>query len=380
MIKKTTIAVLALTLFASCQQEADLKLYEGLQVKSSAIIVGNSDDRREMTNYDPSIVSIMAKGGSTVCSATVIGPHHVITAAHCLYDQKTDSYRRERYVVPAFNSSASTKPHQRFFIDNIYIPHLYVELAKGSESIPSQALIHDIAIIEVKDTYGNVPFADQTYSASIEAFDQDYHLENQSLALKAYHGDLKESTPYEQEGCAFKIVYRDDLIGHTCDIFKGSSGASLQINNTIVAINIAELEQDYNIGNPITHQRADAIESIIRRQTQGSFRKISYDQKPYTGIEVKNNCNEEVLIAFKYQTENKDWIFDGHYKLAPGDFFISPVQAHSTNIYYQAQTPNRSKTWEGNHKALSSRNQAFLMKRIETEARFYDHRLNINCN
>nr|WP_272213868.1 hypothetical protein [Marinicella sp. W31]MDC2879818.1 hypothetical protein [Marinicella sp. W31] len=66
-----------------------------------------------------------------VCSATVIGPRHVITAAACVIDPGTGEVIADRQVMPRLDLKEGNIPVSRRFIMRVYLPVEEAPLARA---------------------------------------------------------------------------------------------------------------------------------------------------------------------------------------------------------------------------------------------------------
>ncbi|WP_114964591.1 trypsin-like peptidase domain-containing protein [Alkalilacustris brevis] len=189
------------------------------------------------------LYSTFADGGSS-CSATLIGPSTVITAAHCIYDH-AEGWPSNIEYVPAMMDEA-THPYGVWEFDTAYVLNSYITRYRG---VYGEVVPYDLAVVTlltpVGDELGWLGFGP---SEEIQGFD---------ATILSYPGDKPFGTMWHSN-CDVSLApeYADDLIFvHFCQTYAGSSGGSLfahypsQDEHRIYGINVAEVQGDdgYNI-------------------------------------------------------------------------------------------------------------------------------------
>jgi protease YdgD len=157
------------------------------------------------------------------CTGTLIGPHHVITAAHCLFDGKINSFvkpqaihfvaaqDRDKFAAHAVATALVTSPDFRF----------RVEERPRWDRIAPEMIKNDWAIVTLAETLPSPPVPIRAMpSARLPD-------EAGEIALAGYGGD-HAFVLSAHKGCTAQTdAPAAGLIVHTCDSMPGESGSPL---------------------------------------------------------------------------------------------------------------------------------------------------------
>lgn len=172
------------------------------------------------------------RSGWGSCSATLIGPRTVITAAHCVHDAEAGGWATEIFFVPGSNSS-DDEPFGRYYYDEVSIQQGYIDFWEGEYT--SAVVPYDLAVVTLREAAGDVVgwFGYRTDDAS-----------GFSAHILGYPSDKPNQTLWRSD-CEMPQDAFDDLtIAHYCDTFYGSSGSSIYVQDAdgsryVRAINVA---------------------------------------------------------------------------------------------------------------------------------------------
>jgi protease YdgD len=212
-------------------------------------------------------LTVTTEKGVGVCTGTLIGPWHIITAAHCvIVDSEKGTVASPLRVSfePAYQ--AGSAPEKSWAI----------EIKVGSK-FPTQEFHKDWAVIKLARplglTYGHiVPFTLNPKSVPLK------------VSLVGYSADyMKGLNGSFQDGCEIKMIKEigytgmDSLYYHDCDMHGGASGGPLitWYNELpyIVGINVAEKTwhltgKPFPDGIKYSEQTANIAAPVFRPITQ----------------------------------------------------------------------------------------------------------------
>jgi V8-like Glu-specific endopeptidase len=210
----------------------------------AGVVVGK-DDRKQITDstvYPYSTINWMfgqdQKGDWYTCSAALIGPKTVLTAAHCVFDHDTGGWAQQLIFIPGA-LDAENAPFGTYDWDSVHILKGFIDNYDGSNY--GSVMPWDMAVITLTEAAG-----DQLGWMGFEVDAPG----NWNATMDGYPADKPEGTMWESK-CALKADNYAGLQGaegllfwHTCDMYSGSSGSSIYDLTTegpyVRGVNVAE--------------------------------------------------------------------------------------------------------------------------------------------
>ena len=185
-------------------------------------VVDTSDDRVQVTDsstYPNNVVGWLwaqdQKGNWSTCSATLIGPKTVITAAHCVYDHATGGWVQALTFLPGM-TDAENAPFGQFDWANINILKGFIDNYDGTNY--GSVMPWDLAEIELAEEAGN--------QLGWMGFRVDDGTDFKAEVI-GYPGDKPDGTQWDAKCDVPAANFGDQIFWHSCDTFSGSSGSAM---------------------------------------------------------------------------------------------------------------------------------------------------------
>ncbi|WPU64515.1 trypsin-like serine peptidase [Peredibacter starrii] len=343
------LAILTLLTLVSCGKKADGTADE---ITSGATVFG-PDDRialNAQTKIERAIGQLKGKYPSSEkaqyssCSATVLSGDYLITAAHCVLNNKGER-PTELYFYPQIKGNV-TYPHGRYRATDIYYPAKYQANQKTLKDFE-----YDMAIIKVDKNGNGNALEDKVTGLGLDALlVMDQGTPGASSTM-GYPGDKPASVPFKQASCSHTI-YNKLQFKTDCDIFRGQSGSSFFHTDpktkvtSLIGIVVAETSE-YNVIARMTDTRLQIIESIINENFSPNgnsgerWNHESLSRADQISILVHNKCKNEILVAYSVMKSDGTWMTEGFFSIRTGQ--TMQVAQTQNGTYYLSSMFKTSK-------------------------------------
>jgi V8-like Glu-specific endopeptidase len=210
--------------------------------EASRQVFGN-DDRVQIANtkiYPFSAIGYLesknSKGEYSSCSATLIGPSTVLTAAHCLYNHDAGGWMDNFFFVPGLNgATANDAPFGGYEYAEAYVVQGFIDNYQG---FYGSVLPWDLGIITLKQPIGN--------NLGWLGYNHYPNLGDFTANIVGYPGDKPGGTMWRSTCNVLAENVGDGYMQYDCDTFPGSSGSAVYAYDegakarVIVGVNVAE--------------------------------------------------------------------------------------------------------------------------------------------
>ncbi len=188
-------------------------LISSTSLANNKLIIG-SDDRYPITEMNKNkahesigLLLILSESGRLfTCTGTIIGTHHVLTAAHCLVDENGREFSAV-YFMPKVNQDLQKNPTSPF---GIITARSFKVL---DEHLPSPSHTNDLGLVVFDEA---LPYSPLPISQALK--------DDKELTIAGYPGDKTYGTLWEAKGTISSIIGG----AHKVDTMAGQSGAAVR--------------------------------------------------------------------------------------------------------------------------------------------------------
>lgn len=190
------------------------------------------------------------------CSATLVGPSTIITAAHCIYSHDHGGWGEAAEFYPGLSGEEAP-----FGMANVTNANILEGFISKYKDVYGSVIAYDLAVLEL-----DKPLGDDVGWMSYGSFAKPADF---TANIVGYPGDKPESTMWRASCDVNKADFNDTNFAYLCDTYPGSSGSSVYVYNkdkkerVILGVNIAENPQ-FNIATRLNAAYFKWVKDLVK--------------------------------------------------------------------------------------------------------------------
>lgn len=339
------------------QKLATLLLIFVAQAGQAAVI--GQDDRHQVgdsSSFPFRTIGLIETDDAT-CTATLIGPQQILTAAHCLVDlQGQARWKRNPYFTAA-SSGIGDQKYPTQLIRKVYVDKNYLA-ATGTFS-DLQPLALDQAPSAALDS-----FIQNTLTLDYAVAELDQPIGDQTgwIGLQTISGN---NPPFVQLGgypidkgrywqwfalCQTKSADQGPWL-QRCDLSPGMSGASALVrdyDDSYAAVGVyAAGSPQHNFLIPLTADLSQRLINWRQGKSDNQTEVFTFKHDPGYPIRLANTCSKAINAVIHYRNAAGEWITSNWQEAAAGQQRLLARSSSPTfYLYAEIAGPNGAR-WEG---------------------------------
>ncbi|MAM12709.1 MAG: hypothetical protein CML23_20130 [Rhizobiaceae bacterium] len=297
---------------------------------------------------DRAMAAIVTGVDQLVCSATVIGPRHVLTAATCVIDPETDAVLADRQVMPRVDLDDGYIPTARRFIRRVFVP------VDGAPFGPSDRFEGKLAIVETAELVEHPPFSAETDEA---AFDRrETEGDDGILTIRFY--DRATGGQMTTSACAALSIAPGDIMAMNCALPEGASGAAIRVASGITGLYLYP-----GAGRYIGNAEVEAIGRVVTGAGSPFFRAIEATPDLSITFVLSNRCDAPIDYSLRYRPVGGGGDFTTvSGRIESGQRRFVDLMTDNGVVYMRGTAKDGALVWDGG--------------RVFEDGRYFDIRIN----